>query len=440
MRIRISENLRSPDSFFKKAALSFLMRFGGLALQFLGSIWVARALGAEGFGAFTLASTWAVFVGMMLSLGLGELAVREVPTYLAKLQPRRILGFVIVGAVTIVVTSGVMAALFALLERNGILVLSPGWKLVALMAALHGLILSVSHILNGFQRILTSQFLETIVRPMLYLGVLLATVLAGATLTAANVFTISMLAAVPILAVMIWVAVASYRGKHKGSGAPEYQIAIWFSAAIPVFLTAFSNRLQLDLDVLMIGALLGNHEVGIYRAAARGALLLSIANMVALQLVGPMLSRALANGDSAAAQGFLTRAAIVSLVAGLPICLLLGFGAPYYLALFGPEFTQASLSLRLLLIGQATIIFAGADAILLVMLRREKLVTIVTAIGVILNFLLNLTLIGPFGIEGAAVASLVSMALVRIVLVTVILRQTGFDPTILRLFGRQKRA
>ena len=92
--------------------------------------------------------------------------------------------------------------------------------------------------------------------------------------------------------------------------------------------------------------------------------------------------------------------------------------------------------------GQATIIFAGADSILLIMLHKERLVLIVTALGVALNFALNFALIGPYGINGAATASLVSMALVRFAMVAFVLRTTGFDTTVftpLRVFLRRNR-
>lgn len=430
----MKETPGKTDPFYKKAGISFFMRFGGLALQFAGSIYVARALGASGFGAFALASTWAAFAGLMLSLGLGELSLRELPRYLTRGQHRSILGFFVTIGLTLVVTITITALVFRALQNSGLLVFSMGWQLVALLAAVQGIILTISHILNGFQRILISQFLETVLRPVFYLLLLLVAVAFGLNLTSDNVFLFSVIAAVLVLGLMIRVLSGSWGQTVEATGSPEFNLRIWFAASIPVLLTLFANRLQLDLDVIMVGAMLGDHEVGIYRAAARGALLLSIANMVALQLVGPMLSRALADNDNAQVQSLLTRAALVSFIAGFPMLLILGFGAGYYLALFGPEFTEASLALRLLLMGQATIILAGADAILLIMLHKERIVTLVTALGVLLNILLNLVLIGRYGIEGAALASLVSMALVRVTLVTVIFRTTNFRPM---LFGRR---
>ena len=403
---------RAVPEFFRKASLSFMMRFGGLFIQFLGSVFIARILGASQYGAFTYASTWAVFVGTFLPLGMGDLSIRELAELMLEIA-----------------REFATMTLF-ILEKTGVMVLEPGWFMVAFYAVIHAMVLSVSNGLNGFQRILTSQFLETILRQTIYLGLIGLAVLVGFSLNAVHVFELSLISAIPILIVMVVVLMRMLKTERAPRTKPEFYIKMWLAGALPLLMTAVANRLQLDLDVLMVGGILGHFDVGIYRAAARGAILVTIANTIALQLVGPMLSRALANEDHGEAQRLLSQAALVSLIAGVPIVLVFGLGANLYLGLFGPEFVQANTSLRLLLIGQSSIILAGADAILLIMLRRERLVLIVTTLGVALNFALNLALIGPFGIEGAAMASLVSMVIVRATLVRFILKTTGYDTTI----------
>ena len=435
---KLLQRARSRSDFWAKAFLSFTMRFGGLAFQFVGAIIVARILGAEGFGAFTYATTWAIFIGMMLALGLGELSIREIPGYLARKTSGPILGFLLTLGITVSITGLIAVVGFSWAETSGILILAPGWKLVAAMAVVHAVVLSLSHILNGFQRILTTQFLETIVRQAIYLSLILLAVWAGTELTPGRVVSLSIFAAFPIFCIMLIVAIRAWQNQELAAAKPEFHLNLWMAGALPVFMTSFANRLQLDLDVLMVGAMLTDYDVGIYRAAARGAMLISIANMIALQIVGPMLSRALAEGQKEEAQRLLRQAAIVSFAAGIPIIFALAVGANIYLGLFGPEFLAARTSLWILLASQATIVLAGADAILLVMLRRERLVMIVTTIGVAMNFGLNYWLIQRWGIEGAAVGSLISMAFVRCVLVTSILRTTRFNTTIAQLlFSRR---
>ncbi len=426
---------RAVPEFFRKATISFSMRFGGLFIQFLGSILVARLLGASGYGAFTYASTWAVFAGTFLSLGIGELSIREIPTYLSQKKTPLLAGYLIMGLLTLLVAGTIATIVLAMLEKTGTLHLAPGWKLVALLAFIHATIIMVSNGLNSFQRILTSQFLETILRMVLYLALIGLAWLAGLSMTPKLVFVLSLLAPLVPLFLMFRVMLGKAREAGVFTVRPQFRIGLWLAGAIPLLMTTVANRLQLDLDVLMVGGLLGDREVGIYRAAARGAILVTIANMVALQLVGPMLSRALAQDNHKEAQRLLSQAAMVSLLTSLPIIAVFGFGASLYLGLFGHEFLEASRSLRLLLVGQSTVVLAGADSVLLIMLHRERFVFLITTLGVVLNFVLNYSLIGPLGIDGAAIASLVSMAVVRATLVTYLIKTTGFNTTVFHALG-----
>ncbi len=424
------------SSFFRKASISFVMRFGGLALQFAGSILFARVLGLEQFGAYTFAMAWTTLFGLMLPLGLGDLSVRELPGYMARKQLGPLKGFLITAISVPLITGAILALVLSQLERYGLLVLRPGWQLVALFAVLHGLILTVSNALNGFGRILTSQFLETIARPSLYLTLVGLGVLVGFELSALHVYQIMLIAAVPILLTMAIVLGRMFVRTGALEVKPEYRLGAWFAGALPLLMTTMANRMQLQLGILMVGMILGEAESGIYRVAARGAMLITFANMIAIQLVGPMLARATAEENREKAQDLLSQAAIVSFFAGFPIALVLGLGSFYYLGLYGHDFRAGELTLRILVITQLSFVFAGPTDVLLVMLRRERIVFALTTTGVVLNVLLNLLLIPWIGLEGAAISSLLSTLSIRAFLLGYVIRKTGFDTTLRRPIRR----
>jgi O-antigen/teichoic acid export membrane protein len=357
--------------------------------------------------------------------------VRELPSFLARGDSRALRLYVATLMMTLVGAAAIVGVVLAVLEGYRILVFEPGWPLVAIMVLLQGAVLGFSGVLNSFNRLLASQFLESIVRQILYLLLIAGVVLLGFTLTPALLFEIAILAVLPALFAMAWLTRLEFRKLPEGPLTEPPSRLVWFGAAFPLFLTTFVNLALLDMDVLMIGLMLGDYEVGLYRAAARGAMLVSIANMIALQLVGPMLSRAISEGRDLEAQRFLDQAAVTSLALGGSICLVLGLAAPFYLSLFGSEFTGAVTALRILLVCQFLIVLAGADAVLLIMLRRERTVLLLTATALLANLILNLSLIPIWGMEGAAVASLIAMAIVRLSLLLVIRRTTRYHTTAL---------
>ncbi len=215
--------------FFRKAGLSFLMRFGGLFIQFLGSIFIARILGASDYGAFTYAATWAVFVGTFLPLGLGDLSIRELPAYLTRRQGGLLTGYLITVLLTLALTGAIATIALFVLEKTGTLTLAPGWPMVAFYAVVHALVLSVSNGLNGFQRILTSQFLETVLRQGLYLGLIGAAVLVGFSLTPVHVFELSLVSAIPVLIVMVVILLRMLRRELAQPARPEFHFRLWIA-------------------------------------------------------------------------------------------------------------------------------------------------------------------------------------------------------------------
>ena len=424
--------IRATPELVWKAVVSFGFRFGGLAAQFVGSIIIARQLGAESFGAYAYAFTWATLFGMVLSLGMADLSVREIPAFLANRETGALRQYLTVMLGTVLVLGGAAAAVLFWFEQGDVLSLAPGWQLVAAVALLHGLALAASKSLSGFQRIVLSQFLDTVLRPGLYLLAIAAAILLGVTLDPASLFRISILVTLPALLFMGYVLIRSYRAATTDDFAPRARGVYWFGAALPLLMTSFTGLLQTDLDVLMVGAILGDFEVGVYRAAARAAVLATIANVIAIQVLGPMLSRAMARKDMAEAQRLLTQAALVSAGLGLTICAVFGIGASFYLGIYGPEFVVARPALQLLLVGQVLSILCGGVGMLLIMLKRERLVLMINLLALALNLGLNLLLIGPFGIIGAAIATVVSLVTLKIIMLVVIARSTDFDPTIWR--------
>ncbi|GEM_PF-2068310 len=424
------QRFRTLPPFVQKAALSFGLRFNGLAIQFLISILVTRLLGAQSFGAFIYAFVWAIMLGTFLTFGLSRLAVREIPRFVSESDHGRARGYLLLTIATILAGGVLTGLLLMVLERASILVLAPGWLLVTAVAIAHALILSLSGIMAGFQMIVWSNFIENIFRQLVYAGLIGLCLLAGITLTPQSLFAVNLAASLPTLLLMGLLILAALR-RHLPEAMPvRIDARYWFLGAMPLLLSVFADFFNTNLDILMIGSLMGDLETGIYRAAVRGALLVSIANMVSLQVLGPMLSRALAQKDTAGAQRFLAYSALVSLAVAFTLCALLALAAHPFLALFGPEFPEAATAMRILLAGMAVNVLAGGGSILLVMLNRETRVLMINLAGLALNVVLNAILIRLWGIEGAAAATSLTLAFVALAILHSVKRESGFDPTV----------
>lgn len=415
----------------RKALGSFVLRFVALGLQFLGAILIARQLGAAGFGAYGYAFTWATLIGTALGLGMGQLAIREVPRYLATADHGALRGFVLTWGLGLATTGLLVAGGMAALQMAGRLDLPVSWSLVVLAAVAHAVVLGLSALLSGFQRILQSQFLESILRQALFLGIILFCVGLGITLDPERVFQLTLLAVLPVILVMGWLVRRSMsRAMEAGVPPPAFSVLVWLTASVPLLLSTLAGQLQSSLDTLVLGVMVDDASLGLYRAAARGAELALIAQGLALQVLGPMLSRALATNNRTEAQSLISQSAVMSAGLGLTICAMLALLPEFYLGLFGAEFRAATRVLWILVGTEALSILCGPVALILVMLRREKLVLAITLAALVLNFGLKLLFVPLWGTIGAAASTFLSVAAFKLVLLGVVWRVGGFDPTL----------
>jgi O-antigen/teichoic acid export membrane protein len=426
--------------FFRKSAASFGLRFGGLALQFGGSILIARALGVEGFGIYSYAFVIVVLMGAAQGCGFSFLAIRELPKYIVARQYGLIWGYLLAWLVVFVIS--VVVAILALLALRaaGIITLQIAWPLVAAAGMVQTLMLGLSGVLNAVQRVITSQFIETILRQGLFLTVLLALLVGGYALSPTDVFSLSLGVSGAVLLFMLWYVRRSLMAEIGPHVAPVFAWRQWISAGLPLMAIGIMQQLQTSIDVLMLGVLTDHGDIGRYRAAARGVDIVIIANGIALQLLEPALARALGQKDTPAAQRLISSSVLVSVGLGAMIAIPLGLGASLYLGLFGQEFVAGAPALQTLLLGHMLAFLCGPVAVILVMQGHERLV-MWTALGALVcNAGLNLVLIPHYGIIGAAMATAASVVLFKLCLFAAVLRLTPFDPTPWRLLVRRYRA
>jgi O-antigen/teichoic acid export membrane protein len=172
----------------------------------------------------------------------------------------------------------------------------------------------------------------------------------------------------------------------------------------PVSLLAF---LLLWADTLLTGWLLNNHDVALYSVAAR----LSFVSLFFLgamdATIYPRLLR-IHQQQPERVQGFFWKA--TALVAGIlgSVTLLLLLLSDVLLALFKPEYLQAGTALSILLLAQLIRALSLTFSFMFIIKEQVRYLNILlgTALGV--DIAANLLLIPPYGIAGAASATLLA--------------------------------
>jgi O-antigen/teichoic acid export membrane protein len=128
-------------------------------------------------------------------------------------------------------------------------------------------------------------------------------------------------------------------------------------------------------------------------------------------VVAPQFSRLYAQSNMAHMQVIATQSARAVLLLAVPIALLLILAGGVLLGwIFGAEFISARAPLAILAVGQLVNAAFGSVGFLLNMTGHEAVNARILWQSALLNILLNVVLIPIFGMNGAAVATAMSLA------------------------------
>ena len=177
--------------------------------------------------------------------------------------------------------------------------------------------------------------------------------------------------------------------------------------AAPLAANAAASLVVYNADVVLLGFILDERHVGLYRAAARIAGVFSMLGASYSSAVFPSIARAAVDRDRFART--LNWTVRTSAIAGWPPRSFSSIAAPQLLRLtFGQTYQESIITLRLLIVSAAVVGVRAQFRHALVALKRSERNLPPTLWAAAVNVGLNLLLIRRYGMRGAGIATIVS--------------------------------
>jgi O-antigen/teichoic acid export membrane protein len=188
-------------------------------------------------------------------------------------------------------------------------------------------------------------------------------------------------------------------------------------------------------DIVLVAALSSPREAAIYTAATRFIVISQLVTQAVQNVMQPAVSRLMALADHAGAQRIFAVCASWNLALAWPVHLSIAVGAPVYVGSFGAGYRGTGEVVTVILAMAMLVATAtGARDVMLLMAGRSGLSLVNQSAALGVNLVLNVLLIPPFGIAGAAVARACGL-LVRTLLALVQVRRIlGMSPASAGLF------
>ena len=414
---------------------ALIVKIAGAGLLFGLHVMFARLLGVDEYGIYVYAITWIDILAILCLLGFPTSLVRFIAEYKAKQQWNLLKGIVhrsnqIVLAFSILV--GMIAAAVTLLlkERTtvtAVVTFYIGFGLLPVFALSR--LRQAS--LRALKIVVQSEMLLLVIRPVLLgLIVLGLSITIGGSLTAAHVMAGNFTAVAGVLFIGT-VLLRKALPKSASEAKLAYAQRQWLKVSLPLLLIDGMQILLKRTDIIMIGAILGSDNAGIYSAASRISNFVVFALMAINATLAPMISELYHTGRGLELQRIIMLASRAIFVFTLVVSVILAVSGKFMLSLFGSDFTIAFVPLLILLAGQVVNSLAGSVGLIMTMTNHQNQAGAIIAVSTAANITLNGLLIPLFGMTGAAISTAFTMALWNIAMLTFVQRRIGINSTIL---------
>jgi O-antigen/teichoic acid export membrane protein len=422
----------------RQAAFSLAIKIFSIGCGFLFAVVAARLLGARDYGVIAVALAATAVVSALAPLGANGLAVREVARLTAQrrwLDLRRFFRWSGWLVTTVSVLLG--STLFLVARWTGPYEVALSYA--AVLVPLSAVLLLGRGLIQGSGNTVAAQLPGDGIRWLTALIALAIVASASTNASPADVIFAYAAGCAVALGVTIFIAGRLMAGLEHGDSAPS-KIEPWLGRSVPFLGITAIGIFGTETNTLLLGALSGPQEAGLYQPIAKIAPLMLLVREAVEMPLAPRIVHDWEAGHLKQLQHRLSQAALASTIVTTIIVASIVFASSFILGAFGQEFV-ANADL-LLWIGLAQIINSatGAAPTLLSMVGGMKERVAAQTLTLFVQTGTAILLVPAWGARGAAVSLVAAILTWSIANWALARRTTGLDTSILSLLtGRSGR-
>jgi len=418
----------------RAAAAALVIRVANAILAYAAQVVLARLMGQFEYGVFAFTWVWFLVFGSVATLGFTDSAVRYIPMLRERGELAELRGFLRLGAGAVIATATLVGILTAL-----ILPLADGHieSAYALPMLLLAVVLPFACLQSFLEGVGRSYFWTVpalapiyIMRHGLLLVFMLAAVWAGFEATAKTAFVCVILTVLTSLAYQLTAILRRLR-RVLEPGPRAYRPREWILGSLPFSVMFGAAHLFAFADVLVLSFFVSPAEIAVYFAATRVMQVVALIPFAATVGTAQLIAAHHAAGDTDRMRRLIGEITFWTFIIALAVTFLVAVTGDWLLGLFGAGFHAGYPALLVLAAGMMIKVALGPAEDVLNMTGHSRLSAWTYIVTILVNVALNVALIIPFGIVGAAMATTLAIAVRSAWLALAARRRLGVDTWIL---------
>jgi len=415
---------------------SLVIKFLSALSAFLIGVFLARNLGLNSFGIYTLAFTTVLLLSVPVSLGLPNLITRYVSKYKVENDLSLIKGLLIranqlVILITIVVyIIAYISYIFWWKTYDNELVETIIYSFLLLPILALGALRAAA--LRGLKFVILGQLPDTFLRNLFFLILILVYHYSGYNLSPVIAMKMHILSA--FMAFLIGAYFLYNKLGRETKNLPALYISkYWIKQALPFSLNSGVQIIKSKLSTYILAIFGSLESVAIFDVATRGASLVAFTLDALNTAIAPYISTEFEKNNIINLQRIVTKTSRIIFVFSLPVLLAFIIGGEYLISfLFGNEYSSAYIPLIVLCVGQLVNAATGSVGLVLNMTNRQAYYTKIVVYMTIINTILCIPFVIWFDVEGAAILTAFIIVIQNLVLVKYVFNKLNINTTILR--------
>lgn len=429
-------------AFLVKSGIFFITRILGIAIGFYLSFWLNTLGGAKFWGSFTLYYITLNIILIFSLIGLDSILVKYVSEFHSKKQQSdlNIIYWKALG-ISLAISIMISSALYFLVKYDVLPIGSLNLekqKLYIILASLPGLVLFTINTAayRGFQQMISFGFLKNIaLLGGLFLGSATIFYLFEIEINIQNILKTYLVSIYSFSILSLLHLLISKQISFDLSSLAGRAINLT-NESMPLMLVASMTLIVAYTDVFMIGYLKDETQVGIYDIAIKYSSISTIFLAAINAYVMPKFAELFGKDDYSGLHKIIRESSMLIFWSSTPLLIIALLFAPFMMNLYGMEYAVGIIALRVLIISQFVSSICGSVGYLLQMTNNQVIFRNIFLGATILNVGFNYLLIPIYGINGAAIASLISTGFWNILSVIVVKRRIGVSTIYLPFLNR----
>jgi O-antigen/teichoic acid export membrane protein len=397
------------------ASITLVLRSIGSIFTFGFNLMLARMLGSHGAGLFFLSISIITVASVFARMGLDNAVLRFTAEAKAKKDWEALIGLFKKSTTLCLATSLLlMLIVFAgapwmaetIFQKP--LIVEP-LRLMAPTIPAISIIFLHSELLKGLKKIKLSQIIQGTYLPVATFIICLCL---GNKWKLPGIAAGYSGSAVIMACLTAYAVIRTIRSRFSYKGV--FSSRKLFRTGFPLYNIALMNLIMTWSATIILGTLGQVSEIGIFQVANRTAVLIAFLLTSINTIAAPKFASLYYKGEMQALSKSARQSSALMVLAVTPLLVLMIIFPRTILGLFGPDFGDGALLLRLLSIGQFINVATGSVGYLLMMTGHERILNLNITIAAIIHLCLCLWLIPQMGALGAAIATALPIALVNL--------------------------